>query len=126
MVAKPGKEELLTELMAELRMLRQQVREVGEGFIIRKEGEIEALIGYLAPLTARQLRTVARSWLPQARNLDCKPAKGRLKDLKRLDGLLTDLLDNLIELQRDDETRSTGKEQAARNRKPAVLPSGAP
>lgn len=79
------REEQITELVSELRYLRTVIREVGEGFIMRKESEIEALIEYLATLASTELRTISPDWLRQIRHLKVKPAKGRLKDLKHID-----------------------------------------
>ena len=89
------------EIIGELKFLRSTVREVGENFIIRKEGEIEALLGYLAELPLSARRSVAKSWLLQLQGLDCKPAKGRFKDLKRSDRMLDEMLDGM--LNRDDK-----------------------
>lgn len=89
--------ELRQELLAELKSLRVAVRDAGEGFVLRKEGEIEALSGYLLALPAGKLRTVAKEWHRELRDLNIKPAKGRLRDLKRIDHLLGGLLNVIIE-----------------------------
>lgn len=85
------------ELQAELKRLRGLVQEVGENFIIRKQGEIETLLAYLAELPPAKVREITLDWQRQVRGLSVKPAKGRLKDLKRLDALLEGLLDCIIE-----------------------------
>lgn len=97
--SKTGHDETRDELVKELKYLRSVIRDVGEGYIIRKEGEIEALLGYLGALPPRAVRQMSRGWLKEMRNLPVKPSKGRLKDLKRIDMLLEDLLDTVIELQ---------------------------
>ena len=90
-------DELRETIFEELRTLRQTVREVGEAFILRKEGEIEALLNYLLEMRPAQVEKFGRSWLRESRELSIKPTKGRIKDLRRLDALLEDLLSNVIE-----------------------------
>lgn len=110
---KSGSEEARTELVSELKYLRSLVRDVGEGYILRKEGEIETLLGYLESLPPRAVRLASRGWLRELRNLPVKPEKGRLKDLKRIDTLLEEFLDSVIDLhevaRRDARPKSSGK-----------------
>lgn len=87
------------ELVRELKHLRAAVREVGENFILRREGEIETIIGLLATITAAPLKKEAPGWLHEIRELKLKPAKGRLKDLKGLDVLIEELADQVITAQ---------------------------
>jgi len=77
-------DELRQTLLDELRTLRQTVREAGEGFILRKEGEIEALLSYLLEMCPSQVEKFGKSWLRESRDLSIKPTKGRIKDLRRL------------------------------------------
>jgi hypothetical protein len=91
-------DELRQTLFEELRSLRKTVREVGEGFILRKEGEIEALLNYLLEMSPAQVEKFGRSWLRESRDLSLKPTKGRIKDLRRIDALLEDLLSHVIEV----------------------------
>lgn len=100
MKEKHGKtnEALCQELLTELKSLRTAVRDAGEGFVLRKEGEIEALSSHLLVMPAGKLRTVAREWHRELRELNIKPAKGRLRDLKRIDHLLGGLLNAIIEV----------------------------
>ena len=91
-------DELRQALVEELRTLRQTVREAGEGFILRKEGEIEALLSYLLEMRPAQVEKFGKSWLRESRDLSIKPTKGRIKDLRRLDALLEDLLSRVIEV----------------------------
>lgn len=91
-------DELRQALVEELRTLRQTVREAGEGFILRKEGEIEALLSYLQEMRPAQVEKFGKSWLRESRDLSIKPTKGRIKDLRRLDTLLDDLLNRVIEV----------------------------
>ena len=72
----------------------------------RKEGEIETLLAYQLSLSPAKLRAVAIPWLRELRNLKLKPAKGRLKDLKKIDALLNELLNQVIEA---DAAASGGK-----------------
>jgi hypothetical protein len=91
-------DELRQTLVEELRTLRQTVREAGEGFILRKEGEIEALLSYLQEMRPSQVEKFGKSWLRESRELSIKPTKGRIKDLRRIDSLLDDLLSCVIEV----------------------------
>lgn len=90
-------EELQLELMTELKALRLSVRETAEGFILRTEGEIETLLDYLLKMPPGRLKAVARPWLRETRDLKLKPAKGRMKDLKKIETVLHDLLTAIIE-----------------------------
>ena len=86
------------ELVRELKHLRGAEREAGENFILRREGEIETIIGHLATIPATPLKAGAPEWLHESRELKLKPAKGRLKDLKELDALIGNLADHVINL----------------------------
>jgi len=90
-------EELQHELVNELKVLRIAIREIAEGFILRKEGEIETLLDYLLKMPPVRLKAVVRPWMRETRALKLKPAKGRIKDLKKIDNLLNDLLNYVIE-----------------------------
>ncbi|HYR03285.1 MAG TPA: hypothetical protein VES58_08075 [Syntrophobacteria bacterium] len=105
--------DLQAELTAELRQLRSLVRDVGESFILRREGEIETLIDYLLALPAGKVKAEAPVLLRMVRNLKVKPAKGRLKDVKDMDRLIGALMEALIEGQEKRKApalkKSTGK-----------------
>ncbi|HYR02017.1 MAG TPA: hypothetical protein VES58_01635, partial [Syntrophobacteria bacterium] len=94
--------------------LRRLVRDVGESFIMRREGEIETLIEYLTTLPAGKVKSAAPAWLHMVRHLKVKPAKGRLKDVKDMDRLIGELMAALIEAQEKGKTpvrrKSKGKE----------------
>lgn len=107
-------EALQRELVNELRALRSSIRETAEGFILCKEGEIETLLDYLLKMPPAKLKAVARPWMREAHDLKLKPAKGRIKDLKKIDHLLHDLLDCLIE---NDEPAQKTKTARKRVRK---------
>jgi len=105
-MVKPGKPkkptkngELRDELIRELKHLRVVTREVGENFILRREGEVEALIANLASVPPGKLRTVASDLLRDPHNLKLKPDKGRLKDLKELDQLIGALAERVMTAQ---------------------------
>lgn len=91
-------EELRQTLFDELRSFRQTVREAGESFILRKEGEIEALLNYLLEMRPAQVEKFGRSWLRESRELSIKPTKGRIKDLRRINAFLEDLLSHASEV----------------------------
>ena len=90
---------VMEELGHELRHLRALVREVGESFILRREGEIEALIGHLATVPPAVLRSEAATWLRALHGLEVKPDKGRTKDLKGIDALVEDLTEHVLSAQ---------------------------
>lgn len=106
-------DELRQALFDELRTLRQTVREAGEGFILRKEGEIEALLSYLLEMHPTQVEKFGRSWLRESRDLSIKPTKGRIKDLRRLDALLEDLLSRVIEVDAPAEKKVPARPKKA-------------
>ena len=107
-------DELRQALVEELRTLRQTMREAGEAFILRKEGEIEALLGYLLEMHPAQVEKFGRSWLRESRDLSIKPTKGRIKDLRRLDALLEDLLNRVIEVDTPAEKKGLARSKEAR------------
>ena len=88
------------ELIQELKHLRSLVREIGEQFILRREGEIETIISNLAAVPVAKLRTEAPGLLHEIRSLRLKPDKGRLKDLKGLDGMIEELADRVLSAQK--------------------------
>jgi hypothetical protein len=106
-------DELRLTLFEELRTLRQTVREAGEGFILRKEGEIEALLSYLQEMRPAQVEKFGKSWLRESRDLSIKPTKGRIKDLRRLDALLEDLLSRVIEVDAPAEKKVPARAKRA-------------
>jgi hypothetical protein len=95
----PRGEAVREELVRELKHLRVTVREVGENFILRREGEIETIIGLLATIPAAPLKTEAPGWLHEIRELKLKPAKGRFKDLKEIEALIEELADQVMTAQ---------------------------
>ena len=94
-----SRETVMEELIAELRHLRAAVRDVGESFILRREGEIETVISNLAAVSTPFLKTRSPGWLHEIRELKLKPAKGRLKDLKEIDRLIEEVMAQVIEAQ---------------------------
>jgi len=94
-----GGEAVREDLVRELKNLRVTVREVGENFILRREGEIETIVGLLATIPAAPLKKEAPDWLHEIRELKLKPVKGRLKDLKELDTLIEELADRVMTAQ---------------------------
>jgi hypothetical protein len=94
-----SRDAVMEELVGELRHLRAAVREVGESFILRREGEIETLISHLVDVPTALLKRESSAWLHEIRDLKFKPAKGRLKDLKGLDELIEGLTNQVIHAQ---------------------------
>lgn len=103
-----AKEALLQELVAELKHLRGLVREVGENFILRREGEIETVISYLDGIPGSRLKHEAPQWLREIRAMKMKPGKGRLKDVKGIDELIDDLTDRVINAQGGSRPKGKG------------------
>ena len=97
------------ELVRELKHLRATVRDVGENFILRREGEIETIIGLLTTIPPAPLKTEAPDWLHEIRELKLKPAKGRLKDLKELDVLIEELADRVMTAQDGKKPRQKAR-----------------
>ncbi len=97
------------DLVRELKHLREVVRDVGESFILRREGEIEAILSHLAAVPAGTLRNEAPNWLREIHSLKVKQAKGRLKDLKGLDGLIDELAEQIVSAQ--DGRKGKGRGQ---------------
>ena len=87
------------ELEREFKHLRVLVREIGENFILRQEGEIETAISNLEGLPPGKLRTMAPTLIQELRKLKVKPAKGRFKDLKELNRLIDELTNQVISAQ---------------------------
>ena len=94
-----GKGAVREELVQELRHLRGLVRETGEHFILRREGEIETIISHLDAVPPAVLRTEAPNWLNEIRSLKLKPHKGRMKDLKGIEALIEELAEEVISAQ---------------------------
>lgn len=99
-VKSSGRAAVLEELVGELRRLRGAVRDVGEGFILRKEGEIELVISQLENVPTALLKRESRGWLNEIRGIKLKPAKGRSKDLKGIDELIDGLAERVISAQK--------------------------
>ena len=97
------------ELARELKHLREVVRDVGESFILRREGEIETILSHLAAVPAGALRSEAPVWLREIHSLKVKQAKGRLKDLKGIDKLIAELAEQVVGAQ--DRRKGKGKGQ---------------
>lgn len=91
--------EVRAELVGKLKHLRALVREAGENFILRHEGDIETVISSLDALPAGKLRTVAPGLTKDLRKLKVKPEKGRFKDLKELNKLIEELTTRVITAQ---------------------------
>ena len=96
-------DEHLEKLELELRHLRSLVREVGEHFVLRHEGAIETIISNLESVPQRRLKVEMPEWLQHIRGLSLKPAKGRLKDLKRIAALIEEVTELVICAQEESK-----------------------
>lgn len=118
--AAPAKEQPLTTLILELKQLRTVVRETAENFVLSREGEIETMVEFLEGLPdceARRLDTAP--WLRELRYTPLKPEKGRIKDLKRLDGLLASLHDRIGACLDNQEAKGQKRRKKAKTVKAA-------
>ena len=84
-------EAIQEELCRELVRLRSLVREVGENFMLSREGDIETIICHLDDVPPAMLRTEVPWSVKEIQKLKLKPAKGRLKDMKSIDELIENL-----------------------------------
>lgn len=100
-------EDMREDFIRELKHLRTLVREVGEQFILRREGEVETIISHLEGVPPKILKDQASDWLHEIKTLKLKPAKGRMRDLKGIDALIEDLTEQIISAQ-DGHKRSGG------------------
>lgn len=89
----------MEEVVTELRRLRTVVREAGENYVFRREGEIESVISQMETIPFSLLKRELPGWLREIRSFKTKPAKGRLKDLKGIDGLLDELTTRVMAAQ---------------------------
>jgi hypothetical protein len=96
------------ELVRELKHLREVVREVGERFILRREGEIETILSHLDSVPSGILRGEAPEWLDELHGLKVRPAKGRLKDLKGIDELIEKLAEQVVSAQDKRKRKARG------------------
>lgn len=106
-------EEVREELVRELKHLRVAVREVGENFILRREGEIETVIGLLATVPAASLKKDTPDLLNDIRGLKLKPTKGRLKDLKEICAFIEELANLVMDLQDRKKANAPSKRPAS-------------
>jgi hypothetical protein len=104
---RPVSDELREELEREFKHLRVLVREIGENFILRQEGEIEGAISNLEALPPGKLRAMAPALLQELRKLKVKPAKGRFKDLKEINRLVDALTNRVVDPQ--ERSKGAGK-----------------
>lgn len=103
------------ELFHALKSLREDLREVTEGFLFRMEGEIEDLCSCLQKMPAAGLHEITPPLLRKTRELKLKPAKGRLKDLKRIDALLESLLDSVAAVDDQESKPRVRRKKAPAN-----------
>jgi hypothetical protein len=85
-------------------MLRAEFREAVENYSVRVQGMVTQVADALAedpaslPEVQRQARlAVLRQALKDLEGLDVKPAKGRRKDLKRIENFVDDLCGTIAE-----------------------------
>lgn len=108
-------------LLEELRHLRTLARQAADNFILRQEGNIETVITCLGGLRASALRRNSAEWKALLSELNLKPEKGRLRDLKEIHEvvrrLVRELLDESEAKPRKNKVRAM---QAARQKRQSV------
>lgn len=116
----------LEELKCELKLLRTLVREVGEYFILRCEGEIETVLSHIESMPRRAVCRELPQMLKELHRLDLKPRKGRFKDLKEIHRLLGELMEGLAELQGEECRQEAGRKRSTASPSAPIrnLPAG--
>jgi len=111
--SKSGGEAPQDDFIRELKLLRSLVHEVCENFTLRREGYIETIISCLATVPRKKLREMLPEWLRDIRSLKLKPQKGRLKDLKEIDRIITGLQEKVLDTQEKKGHKITKRNKTA-------------
>lgn len=84
-------------IVLELSYIRTILKDISEALVLRVEGEISTVLSYLAAMNPKDRKKIVSIWQKELRGSTFKPAKGRLKDLKKIDRLMESLLDLIID-----------------------------
>jgi hypothetical protein len=111
--SKREKEILQVELVRELKHLRSLAHEVCGNFTLRREGDIETIITSIDTLPRKTVREMMPEWLRDIRSLKLKPHKGRLRDIKEINRIITGFKDQVLDARekqgQNGKTPSTRK-----------------
>ena len=118
--SKSGGEGLQDDFIRELKLLRSLAHEVCENFTLRREGNIETIISCLATVPRKKLREMLPEWLRDIRSLKLKPQKGRLKDLKEIDRVITGLQEKVLDTQEKKGQKTRKRSKSAAEKAPAT------
>ena len=118
--SKSGGEGLQDDFIRELKLLRSLAHEVCENFTLRREGNIETIISCLATVPRKKLREMLPEWLRDIRSLKLKPQKGRLKDLKEIDRIITGLQEKVLDTQEKKGQKTRKRSKSAAEKAPAT------
>jgi len=118
--SKSGGEGLQDDFIRELKLLRSLAHEVCENFTLRREGNIETIISCLATVPRKKLREMLPEWLRDIRSLKLKPQKGRLKDLKEIDRVITGLQEKVLDTQEKKGQKTRKRSKSATEKAPAT------
>ena len=113
-------EDLQNEYIRELKLLRSMAHEVCDNFTLRREGNIETIISCLATVPRKKLRETLPEWLREIRSLKLKPQKGRLKDLKEIDRVITGLQEKVMDTQEKKGQKTRKRSKSAAEKAPAT------
>jgi hypothetical protein len=113
-------EDLQNEYIRELKLLRSMAHEVCDNFTLRREGNIETIISCLATVPRKKLREMLPEWLREIRSLKLKPQKGRLKDLKEIDRVITGLQEKVMDTQEKKGRKTRKRSKPAAEKAPAT------
>jgi hypothetical protein len=94
--------------------------EVCDNFTLRREGNIETIISCLATVPRKKLRETLPEWLREIRSLKLKPQKGRLKDLKEIDRVITGLQEKVMDTQEKKGRKTRKRSKPAAEKAPAT------
>ena len=108
------------EFVRELKLLRSLAHEVCDNFTLRREGNIETIISCLATVPRKKLREMLPEWLRDIRSLKLKPQKGRLKDLKEIDRVITGLQEKVLDTQEKKGQKTRKRSKSAAEKAPAT------
>jgi len=98
--AAPGAESERLHAKQEIRRLRSLLKEITQAYLVRREGEIAALVSWMDELKLgadddkkdeQRQKRILEEITRLLSSLKIKPEKGRLRDIRRLHNLVDDL-----------------------------------
>ncbi len=96
----PGAESARQQVKQEVRRLRSLLKEITQAYLVRREGEIAALVSWMDDLKLseddakkdeQRLKRILEETSKLLSSLKIKPEKGRLRDIRRLHTLVDEL-----------------------------------